>query len=414
MLRGKDSLETYLKSVSKNRLLSVEEEMELGKRKDRGDMEASQKLVLSNLRLVINIAKKFQGYGLEFPDLIQEGNTGLLTAVKKFDYRKECRFSTYAVWWIRRAIARGLANKSKTIRQPVHFFEIVLKIRRISRSLILKLERSPYNEEIAEAMRISEEKIKNIFEFNKEIVSIDKFADDTGEDSLCYFLEDKEAQNPFKQVDSDFDYRALRNYLERTLTKKENFVIKQRFGFEDNIHKTLGEVGKKIKLSRERTRQIEANAIKKLRGSFSRQKYIEFSTLLKKKSAKIRPVLTKKDKKEILKNCSLLILEILGPTSPRDIIYVMGAIKEKTIVQNALWYLGIRNFRINKYKWGTKEETNLQRVLKEATSSFKKNKHRYLFINDKGKKYLGKKLDKIPKSLKIKIKNFGQHILHIL
>ncbi len=259
-----DPVKLYLKEIGKIGLLTPEEEIELAKRIEKGDQEAKDKLMKANLRLVVSIAKRYVGRGLLFLDLIQEGNLGLLRAVEKFDYRKGYKFSTYATWWIRQAITRAIADQARTIRIPVHMVETINKLMRISKELVQELGREPTPKEIAERMGLSEQKVKDILKIAQEPISLEKPIGKEEDSHLGDFLPDEDSPAPPK-VTSNI---LLREHLEELLSglsERERDVLKLRFGLEDGHPHTLEEVGKKFNVTRERIRQIEAKALRKLK-----------------------------------------------------------------------------------------------------------------------------------------------------
>ncbi len=261
-----DSIQMYLREIGKTPLLSSEEEVSLSKRKDMGDIEARQKLIKSNLRLVVSIAKKFVGRSLTLLDLIQEGNIGLDRAVDKFDYRKGYKFSTYATWWIRQAITRALADQSRTIRIPVHMVETINHFQQVERQLIQTLGREPLPQEIAAEMGIEVEKIHHIIKISQSSVSIDASVgnDDEDESVLGDFIEDEKSISPDKVA----SLRLLKDHVERIigdLSPREQKILEMRFGLMDGIAHTLEEVGQEFGVTRERIRQIEAKALEKIK-----------------------------------------------------------------------------------------------------------------------------------------------------
>ncbi|MBP9995987.1 MAG: RNA polymerase sigma factor RpoD [Lachnospiraceae bacterium] len=259
-----DPVRMYLKEIGKVPLLSAEEEIELAKRMEEGDEEAKKKLAEANLRLVVSIAKRYVGRGMLFLDLIQEGNLGLIKAVEKFDYRKGYKFSTYATWWIRQAITRAIADQARTIRIPVHMVETINKLIRVSRQLLQELGREPSPEEIAEEMGMPVERVREILKISQEPVSLETPIGEEEDSHLGDFIQDDNVPVP---VDAAA-YTLLREQLEEvldTLTDREKKVLSLRFGLEDGRGRTLEEVGKEFNVTRERIRQIEAKALRKLR-----------------------------------------------------------------------------------------------------------------------------------------------------
>ncbi len=259
-----DPVRMYLKEIGKVPLLSADEEIELAMRMEEGDEEAKKKLAEANLRLVVSIAKRYVGRGMLFLDLIQEGNLGLIKAVEKFDYRKGYKFSTYATWWIRQAITRAIADQARTIRIPVHMVETINKLIRISRQLLQELGREPTPEEIAQEMNMPVERVREILKISQEPVSLETPIGEEEDSHLGDFIQDDNVPVP---VDAAA-YTLLREQLEEvlnTLTDREKKVLSLRFGLEDGRGRTLEEVGKEFNVTRERIRQIEAKALRKLR-----------------------------------------------------------------------------------------------------------------------------------------------------
>ena len=259
-----DPVRMYLREIGKIPLLTPEEEIELAKRVEEGDEEAKKKLIEANLRLVVSIAKKYIGRGLSFLDLIQEGNLGLIRAVEKFDYRKGFKFSTYATWWIRQAITRAIADQARTIRIPVHMVETINKLIRVSRQLVQQLGREPTTEEIAQALGLPPEKVEDIQRIAQEPVSLETPIGEEEDSQLGDFLEDKESPNPEEATAGQLLREQLEEMLDE-LTEREREVLRLRFGLEDGHAHTLEEVGKRFNVTRERIRQIEAKALRKLR-----------------------------------------------------------------------------------------------------------------------------------------------------
>ena len=259
-----DPVRMYLKEIGKVPLLSAEEEVELAKRMEQGDEWAKQKLCEANLRLVVSIAKKYVGRGMLFLDLIQEGNLGLITAVDKFDYTKGYKFSTYATWWIRQAITRSIADQARTIRIPVHMVETINKLIRVSRQLLQENGREPTPDEIAEEMGITVEKVREILKIAQEPVSLETPIGEEEDSHLGDFIPDEDAPAPAEAAAFSMLKEQLVEVL-NTLTEREQKVLKLRFGLEDGRARTLEEVGKEFDVTRERIRQIEAKALRKLR-----------------------------------------------------------------------------------------------------------------------------------------------------
>ncbi|MDD7635606.1 MAG: RNA polymerase sigma factor RpoD [Clostridiales bacterium] len=259
-----DPVRMYLKEIGKVPLLSAEEEIELAKRMELGDQEAKKRLAEANLRLVVSIAKRYVGRGMLFLDLIQEGNLGLIKAVEKFDYRKGYKFSTYATWWIRQAITRAIADQARTIRIPVHMVETINKLIRVSRQLLQELGREPSPEEIAAEMNMPVERVREILKISQEPVSLETPIGEEEDSHLGDFIQDDNVPVPADAA----AFTLLKEQLEEvlgTLTEREQKVLTLRFGLEDGRARTLEEVGKEFNVTRERIRQIEAKALRKLR-----------------------------------------------------------------------------------------------------------------------------------------------------
>lgn len=259
-----DPVRMYLKEIGKVNLLTAEEEIDLAQRMENGDDEAKKRLAEANLRLVVSIAKRYVGRGMQFLDLIQEGNLGLIKAVEKFDYQKGYKFSTYATWWIRQAITRAIADQARTIRIPVHMVETINKQIRISRQLLQELGREPTPEEIAEKMDITVDRVREIMKISQEPVSLETPIGEEEDSHLGDFIQDENAPVPADAA----TFTMLREQLDEvlgTLTEREQKVLILRFGLEDGRGRTLEEVGKEFNVTRERIRQIEAKALRKLR-----------------------------------------------------------------------------------------------------------------------------------------------------
>jgi RNA polymerase primary sigma factor len=259
-----DPVRMYLKEIGRVPLLTPEEEVDLAKRMELGDDGAKRRLAEANLRLVVSIAKRYVGRGMLFLDLIQEGNLGLIKAVEKFDYRKGYKFSTYATWWIRQAITRAIADQARTIRIPVHMVETINKLVRVQRQLLQELGREPNPEEIAKEMNISEEKVREIQKIAQEPVSLETPIGEEEDSHLGDFIEDHDARAPAEEA----SFTLLREQLDevlKTLTEREQRVLRLRFGLDDGRARTLEEVGQKFGVTRERIRQIEAKTLRKLR-----------------------------------------------------------------------------------------------------------------------------------------------------
>lgn len=259
-----DPVRMYLKEIGKVPLLSAEEEIELAKQMELGDEEAKKRLCEANLRLVVSIAKRYVGRGMLFLDLIQEGNLGLIKAVDKFDFRKGFKFSTYATWWIRQAITRSIADQARTIRIPVHMVETINKLIRISRQLLQEYGREPTPEEIASEMDISEEKVREILKIAQEPVSLETPIGEEEDSHLGDFIPDDDVPAPAEAAAFSMLKEQLVEVLD-TLTDREQKVLKLRFGLDDGRARTLEEVGRRFDVTRERIRQIEAKALRKLR-----------------------------------------------------------------------------------------------------------------------------------------------------
>jgi len=259
-----DPVRMYLKEIGRVPLLTAEEEIELAKRMEMGDKEAKQRLIESNLRLVVSIAKRYVGRGMLFLDLIQEGNMGLIKAVEKFDYRKGYKLSTYATWWIRQAITRAIADQARTIRIPVHMVETINKLVRTSRQLLQELGREPTAEEIAEEMGLTPERVREIQKIAQEPVSLETPIGEEEDSHLGDFIEDQDALAPAEAASFVMLKEQIEEVLD-TLNEREQRVLRLRFGLDDGKARTLEEVGREFGVTRERIRQIEAKALRKLR-----------------------------------------------------------------------------------------------------------------------------------------------------
>ncbi len=270
-----DPVRMYLKEIGQIRLLSAEEEVELAKRVTEGDQDAKNKLTEANLRLVVSIAKKYSGRGLHILDLIQEGNTGLIRAVDKFDWTKGNKFSTYATWWIRQAITRAIADQARTIRVPVHMVEVINKATRCNRKLVQELGREPTMEEIAAELGLPVEKIIEANRTAADTLSLDTPVGDEEDTSIGSFVEDERTPGPADATSNALLAEALKEILD-TLTEREADVLRMRFGMYDGRNHTLEEVGKIFNVTRERIRQIENKAIRKLRHPSRAKKIKDF------------------------------------------------------------------------------------------------------------------------------------------
>lgn len=270
-----DSVRMYLREIGKVPLLTLEEETSLAKRIDQGDEEAKRKLTEANLRLVVSIAKKYTGRGMSFLDLIQEGNIGLIRAVEKFDYHKGYKFSTYATWWIRQAITRAIADQGRTIRIPVHMVETINRLVKTNRQLLQELGREPTLNELADALEMPVERVAEIIKIAPEPLSLETPIGEEEDSHLGDFIEDQEALSPADAASNMILREQIENVLSE-LTDREREVLKLRFGLADGSPHTLEEVGSIFKVTRERIRQIEAKALKKLRHPSRKQKLQDY------------------------------------------------------------------------------------------------------------------------------------------
>jgi RNA polymerase primary sigma factor len=266
-----DSLQLFLKDIGKVGLLTAQEEVDLAKRIERGDLVAKQRMVESNLRLVVSIAKNYRNQGLPFLDLIQEGTLGLVRAAEKFDYRKGFKFSTYATWWIRQATARALADKARTIRIPVHIVEKLNKIRRAERRLVTQLGREPTPDEIAELTGIDAGEVDSIKRSAQAPVSLEKPVGDEEESEFGQFIADEHAESPYERAVEILTKEALREALEN-LSYRERRILELRYGLGGELPRTLDEVGRTFNVTRERIRQLEHQSLKKLQSLAETQK----------------------------------------------------------------------------------------------------------------------------------------------
>ena len=270
-----DPVRMYLKEIGKVNLLSADEEVDLAVRMSQGDEEAKRRMAEANLRLVVSIAKRYVGRGMQFLDLIQEGNLGLIKAVEKFDYTKGYKFSTYATWWIRQAITRAIADQARTIRIPVHMVETINKVIRVSRQLLQELGHDPSAEEIAEEMGMPADKVRDILKIAQEPVSLETPIGEEEDSHLGDFIPDEDASEPSEAASFTLLKEQLMSVLS-TLTPREEKVLRLRFGVEDGRTRTLEEVGKEFNVTRERIRQIEAKALRKLRHPSRSKKLRDF------------------------------------------------------------------------------------------------------------------------------------------
>lgn len=273
-----DSVRLYLREIGKIPLLNAEEELALAQQVVSGDKRAKDKMAEANMRLVVSIAKRYSGRGLDFLDLIQEGNTGLLRAVEKFDPDKGFKFSTYATWWIRQAITRAIADQARTIRIPVHMVETINKLLRTQRRMTQELNREPTTEELAKELEMEPEKVEYVMKIKQDITSLDAGVGRDGDDEdsvLGDFIEDEEASSPEDAAANQLLKEQVQDILS-VLTEREQKILKMRFGLEDGKSHTLEEVGQEFSVTRERIRQIEAKALAKLRKHKDAKKLYEY------------------------------------------------------------------------------------------------------------------------------------------
>ncbi len=259
-----DSLQLFLNEIGRHTLLTAAEEVALAKRIEQGDQVAKERMTNANLRLVVSIAKRYQGHGLPLLDLIQDGTIGLNRAVEKFDYRKGFKFSTYATWWIRQAITRSIADQARTIRIPVHMIETINKLNRISRTMLQEMGREPTPDELANKMEMPEDKIRKVMKIAKEPISMETPIGDDEDSHLGDFIEDTSVASPIDQATME-SLRETTHSVLAQLTPREAKVLRMRFGIDMNTDHTLEEVGKQFDVTRERIRQIEAKALRKLK-----------------------------------------------------------------------------------------------------------------------------------------------------
>ncbi|MBQ2287598.1 MAG: RNA polymerase sigma factor RpoD [Lachnospiraceae bacterium] len=270
-----DPVKIYLKDIGNVPLLSFEDEIELAKRIEQGDILAKEQLSESNLRLVVSIAKRYMGRGMSLLDLIQEGNIGLMRAVDKYDYRRGYKFSTYATWWIRQAITRAIADQSRTIRIPVHMVETINRLRRVTKELQQELNREVTLDEIASRMEMSVDKIQSIYKLSQEPVSLETPIGDADDNMLSDFIKDEHGLMPHEAA----SYEVLKlqiNEILSLLSEREAEVLRLRYGIDNGREMTLEEIGKEFNVTRERIRQIESKALGKLRSKSKSNKLIDF------------------------------------------------------------------------------------------------------------------------------------------
>jgi RNA polymerase primary sigma factor len=260
-----DAMKAWLKEIAKIPLLTPEEEVELAKRIEEGDMDAKRRMIEANYRLVISIAKKKMGRGLPFADLIAEGHLGLIKAVEKFDWRKGFKFSTYATWWIRQAISRSIAEQARLVRVPVHMIENLHKLARAARQLSQRLGRKPTEEELSMETGLTIDEVRRIMEISPDPISLDNLTGEDDDTRVMDFVADSDAPSPEEEVARCMQREKLEELISSCLTPREQLVIRLRYGFDSGFQRTLEEVGRILAVTRERVRQIEAKALKKMR-----------------------------------------------------------------------------------------------------------------------------------------------------
>jgi RNA polymerase primary sigma factor len=270
-----DPVRMYLKEIGRVPLLTAEQEVDLAQRIEKGSVAARKKLIQSNLRLVVSIAKRYVGRGLSFLDLIQEGNQGLMRAVEKYDWRRGYKFSTYATWWIRQAITRAIADQARTIRIPVHMVETINRLYRASRKLMQELDREPTAEEIATEIGIDADRVREILKISQATTSLEKPVGDEGDSLLGDFIQDTTHPTPYDSASKQLLKENIKDVL-HTLSEREAKVLKMRFGLDGYKPMTLEDVGKEFGVTRERVRQIEAKALRKLKHPSRRKKLQDY------------------------------------------------------------------------------------------------------------------------------------------
>jgi len=271
-----DPIKAYIKDVRKIPLLTAKEEVDLAKRFKKGDLDAREKMIRSNLRLVISIAKKYMHLGMPLLDLIEEGNIGLMKAVEKFNYRKGFRFSTYAAWWIKQSITRSIFDQSRTVRLPVYMSELIAKWKKTNERMTHKLKRLPTSTEISKVMKLSVSRVEEIYNWMSKASSLDAPISDEGEGSIIDLIADEDSSTSTKEELNTFFAKERVDRLLEVPTSREKEVLDLRFGLTDGVVHTLAEVAKHLKISRERVRQIEEVALKKLRVFVAKQEKEKF------------------------------------------------------------------------------------------------------------------------------------------